>query len=453
MDDRRVNARKLARDRLTWEHIAFAFALSGPYGAIVGDRVSLLSEQSVLSILRSLLTIRTASVDPDDIGNFEAQIQACYETLLQILGEDTVANLDRSKLDSQETRFATQHVAVTATTSIRKATTLYFGVGDTLAMLLASRTPFNIELGYSELYAKPAHANSRRLLLGHSKVADFDRWVEDGNDETRSISRFTDGIEFAVLRFLRNASKWSFWLDWYQGFLNGHPLDWELQRRVALIEDTIWDAGPEAVAAEIEKIREEYQRTVTPLPQRFPELEPTSTKRLISNAATISPALSGLSFQIESAQAQFHQFGYNQIPDTFLPLVELPALLNNISSKLDAPAPNSDIEDALRAEVGRLNAKVIALEAALDEALRNQATSFKGILKEHCAKSLGDWKLYAAIVSGLFLLSGDDLTLKERGETLMKKCEQLFGDVDPSPAAQSLIAKVQHTKGSNKNLP
>lgn len=46
-----------------------------------------------------------------------------------------------------------------------------------------------------------------------------------------------------------------FWLDWYQGFLEGRPLDWELQRRVALIEDTIWDAGPEAVANEIEKIQ------------------------------------------------------------------------------------------------------------------------------------------------------------------------------------------------------
>ncbi|SLN29427.1 hypothetical protein TRL7639_01192 [Falsiruegeria litorea R37] len=287
--------------------------------------------------------------------------------------------------------------------------------------------------------------------LDNFQEVSLDRPLFPSNQQQFSTNEVLSRVQSMIENLRNNPLVSDYWTDWYTGFVEGSPLDRELQRRVALIDDTIWNAGPEAVAAEIEKIREEYQRTVTPPPQRFPELEPNSTKRLITNAATISPALSGLSFQIENAQAQFHQFGYNQIPDTFLPLVELPALLNNISSKLDTPAPNTDVEDALRAEVGLLNAKVIALEAALEEALRNKATSFKGTLKEHVAKSLGDWKLYAAIVSGLFLLSGDDLTLKERGENLLKKREQLFGDVDPSPAAQSLFAKVQHAKDSKKD--
>ncbi len=50
----------------------------------------------------------------------------------------------------------------------------------------------------------------------------------------------------------------SFWRDWYRGFLIGDPIDWELQRRVALIEEAIWEAGPEAVAEEIERIRAEW---------------------------------------------------------------------------------------------------------------------------------------------------------------------------------------------------
>ena len=53
-------------------------------------------------------------------------------------------------------------------------------------------------------------------------------------------------------------SRLSFWLEWYQGFLDGKLVDWELQRRVALIDDAIWDAGPEAVAAEIERIKAEW---------------------------------------------------------------------------------------------------------------------------------------------------------------------------------------------------
>ena len=50
------------------------------------------------------------------------------------------------------------------------------------------------------------------------------------------------------------ALHWSFWREWYQGFLDGKPLDWEIQRRVALIHDEIWEQGPEAVAEEIERM-------------------------------------------------------------------------------------------------------------------------------------------------------------------------------------------------------
>ncbi|MEX0318590.1 MAG: hypothetical protein AB3N21_11600 [Ruegeria sp.] len=47
----------------------------------------------------------------------------------------------------------------------------------------------------------------------------------------------------------------SFWVEWHKAFSRGKPLDWDLQRRVALIEDSVWSAGPDAVADEIEKIR------------------------------------------------------------------------------------------------------------------------------------------------------------------------------------------------------
>jgi hypothetical protein len=47
---------------------------------------------------------------------------------------------------------------------------------------------------------------------------------------------------------------WGFWARWYQGMLDGEPLDWDLQRAVALIEDAVWQAGPEAVAERIHEI-------------------------------------------------------------------------------------------------------------------------------------------------------------------------------------------------------
>ncbi len=62
--------------------------------------------------------------------------------------------------------------------------------------------------------------------------------------------------------------EWSFWREWYQGFLDGAPVDWELQRRVALIPDEEWEKGPERVAELIAEIRARYD-----LEQRIGELE------------------------------------------------------------------------------------------------------------------------------------------------------------------------------------
>ena len=52
-------------------------------------------------------------------------------------------------------------------------------------------------------------------------------------------------------------ARWSFWTRWWDGVISGQQLDWELQRRVALIPDAIWQSGPDAVAEAIRRIEEE----------------------------------------------------------------------------------------------------------------------------------------------------------------------------------------------------
>ncbi|MEO1788961.1 MAG: hypothetical protein AAFR34_04595 [Pseudomonadota bacterium] len=49
-----------------------------------------------------------------------------------------------------------------------------------------------------------------------------------------------------------------FWVDWYWSFLRGEPLDWELQRAVALIDHEVWEAGPERVAERIREIEADF---------------------------------------------------------------------------------------------------------------------------------------------------------------------------------------------------
>ncbi len=92
-----------------------------------------------------------------------------------------------------------------------------------------------------------------------------------------------------------------FWREWYQGFLDGKPMDWELQRRVALIEDAIWESGPEAVAEEIERIRAEFLSEKTPQAERV-EFNQESAKFFTVPIEVAKPDLLGATLtQVEDA--------------------------------------------------------------------------------------------------------------------------------------------------------
>ena len=88
------------------------------------------------------------------------------------------------------------------------------------------------------------------------------------------------------------SSSWSFWREWYQGFLDGVPMNWELQRRVALIGNAIWEAGPEAVAEEIERIRAEWLAEQLPQAERV-EFNPDSGKFFVTPIEVAKPDLLG----------------------------------------------------------------------------------------------------------------------------------------------------------------
>lgn len=53
--------------------------------------------------------------------------------------------------------------------------------------------------------------------------------------------------------------EWNFWIKWYQDAIDGVEPNWDLLERIALIDNAIWDAGPKAVAAEIEKIEKQFE--------------------------------------------------------------------------------------------------------------------------------------------------------------------------------------------------
>ena len=111
-------------------------------------------------------------------------------------------------------------------------------------------------------------------------------------------------------------TRWDFWTRWWDGVISGYQLDWELQRRVALIPNEVWNAGPDAVATEIRRIEEEWRSDITAQDQFARQLsslglgDPTTVKAvgtaMAANRrelpATLDAVLGYISLEIERLQ-------------------------------------------------------------------------------------------------------------------------------------------------------
>nr|WP_245218147.1 hypothetical protein [Ruegeria sp. HKCCE3926] len=104
-------------------------------------------------------------------------------------------------------------------------------------------------------------------------------------------------------QFFDNATgtPWEFWAEWYKGMLNGNPLDWELQRRVALIDNSIWLQGPEAIATETSRIELPQQIVGSSLDQTASQVSRSSTlvSSIRANRDAIAVSAVSLIEQIE----------------------------------------------------------------------------------------------------------------------------------------------------------
>ncbi|WP_152612470.1 MULTISPECIES: hypothetical protein [unclassified Leisingera] len=255
-----------------------------------------------------------------------------------------------------------------------------------------------------------------------------------GNEEKNSPYLHRQAL--AVL----NISGVSFWLDWYQGFLDGKPLDWKLQQQVAMIDNDIWQAGSKEIDAEIERIRADFAKPQN-VKDRFPKHEPKSVSHLFENRVIASASLQGLAAQITHSIERFHaETGANALPEALEALAALPALLLAVNATIQAApldgAVASETEDQLRAEIGRLNAKVAQLENELQKACSAKPSVFSDAFKKQLGTSLGDWKLYAALCTGLWFVSGDAEGTQRRLENISLYHDMIFGEVSsPSKSA------------------
>lgn len=214
----------------------------------------------------------------------------------------------------------------------------------------------------------------------------------------------------------------------------GRFTDLDLAIEVAKIHNDVWDAGAEAVAVEIKQLRKARRNPLGAQAPREQAHEPKSVSQILANPTVATASFQSVAQNISFAFETFHiETGINEVPEQFKPLHAIPKLLVGVGRILQQDLAPSDKEQALREEVGRLNARIAELETALEVALASSDPIVAPAFKEQLGKSLGDWKLYGALVAGLWIVSGDDVGLQKRNENILNLREQLFGDVCPAP--------------------
>ncbi|PQO23727.1 hypothetical protein C2I36_06570 [Rhodobacteraceae bacterium WD3A24] len=133
---------------------------------------------------------------------------------------------------------------------------------------------------------------------------------------------------------------WQFWIDWYEDALGGREPNWEMLRDIALIAPETWDAGPDALNAEIMRITEKHS-----LLEEIRALK-AERARLVENAA--APA---------------HR-GHNEPPELIEAPVEVARELTVVWTSLDEA--ERELEKA-QPDLSRLQRIANALKAAVGQ--------------------------------------------------------------------------------------
>ncbi|OLS52581.1 hypothetical protein BV392_11605 [Rhodovulum sulfidophilum] len=227
-----------------------------------------------------------------------------------------------------------------------------------------------------------------------------------------------------------DAPVWTFWQSWYKDMLAGRPVDWDFLRQVVLLPNKDWEAGPERIASLIGEMRPE----VSPEPVRRDLLE-RQAARLVRKAAVMEVTAAGVAALIDETVLEYlREARTNCLPDEFLLLNTIPPILRRIASEVGHSAAAGS-GGALPAELARLKARVVELEAELS-ALRARSSRglFSKALCEAAGKSLGDWKMWAALIGGCYVLLGDPV-LTDRLPSLASTVRGLFPAPDvPYPS-------------------
>ncbi len=258
--------------------------------------------------------------------------------------------------------------------------------------------------------------------------------------------------------FARDAAdnpKWSYWIAWYRGYMEGAPLDWALQQRIALIDDKFWKAGAQAVADEIHRTQSDLQtkaeaeakakalaaaaaaqeaarkaEAAAKAQARIDAAAPQNLAPLLGKAQIAPPVLDGLADLIRSALSVARQtYKPDSLPPAVAPFALMPDLAHGIATKLrqipvDAPCPD-DLHTDLTQAVGQLNAELLDFESALASLCLKGGdhsppqTDMLGLL-------INDRALFGGLLSAIWMLREGEKDRETRLDAISKHWQILL---------------------------
>ncbi|MBO6789678.1 MAG: hypothetical protein JJ894_03990 [Dinoroseobacter sp.] len=134
---------------------------------------------------------------------------------------------------------------------------------------------------------------------------------------------------------------WGFWVKWYAAMWHGTPLDWALQTQIALIDNAIWEQGPEAVA---DKIREIEARSVANMLAERIDVTPAGRLTLVPQPFSSSPTVGLLLQTLEDALDDGTREGQNYLTEQSYQVVLLRRTLTRYGN--DPQRIEMDVERA-----------------------------------------------------------------------------------------------------------
>lgn len=119
----------------------------------------------------------------------------------------------------------------------------------------------------------------------------------------------------------------AFWLRWYEAMRDGRAVDWEMLEEVVLIDNAVWEEGPDRIAEEIAKIEAKYIVASAPLDERVESDPATGLLRVVPAEISDRPLLSALLMQVEDALELALAQRANGLSETIYPTPLLRATL------------------------------------------------------------------------------------------------------------------------------